>query len=219
MSDPAGAPRAHRRSSPSRSIVRSPTRSSPASSRASAAGRSTLPEGASCCPTTAPSGRSPRHSSAPAGRAWCCRGWCRSAIPSSKNGSAVRSTPLMRPNQSRRRSIRWRGCWHWPSWSRATGRARPRRCVSPPISRGLSMQCRSKMSRRAKLADAAADAPDLASHWQLSLDRLQAILDRWPERLAESGRIDLADRRNRLLRALAERWGRSRRKDSPWPRA
>jgi ATP-dependent helicase/nuclease subunit B len=58
----------------------------------------------------------------------------------------------------------------------------------------------------AKLADAAADAPELAIHWQVSLDRLRAILKLWPERLAELGKLDLAERRNRLLRRLARRW-------------
>src|SRR5947209_12317260 len=57
-----------------------------------------------------------------------------------------------------------------------------------------------------KLADAAVDAPDLALHWQDSLERLRAIVDLWPRRLTELGRIDLADRRNRLLRRLARRW-------------
>jgi ATP-dependent helicase/nuclease subunit B len=57
-----------------------------------------------------------------------------------------------------------------------------------------------------RLAEAAADAPDLAIHWQRSLDTLRVILDRWPERLAELGRIDLAERRNRTLRRLAKRW-------------
>src|SRR3954451_2117273 len=57
-----------------------------------------------------------------------------------------------------------------------------------------------------KLADAAGDAPDLALHWQVSLERLRAIVDVWPRRLAELGRVDLADRRNRLLRRLARRW-------------
>ena len=57
-----------------------------------------------------------------------------------------------------------------------------------------------------RLAEAASDAPDLAAHWQISLDRLRAIMDLWPARLAAAGRIDLADRRNRLLRRLAERW-------------
>jgi ATP-dependent helicase/nuclease subunit B len=57
-----------------------------------------------------------------------------------------------------------------------------------------------------QLANAAADAPELALHWQVSLERLRAIIDEWPKRLAELGRIDLADRRNRLLRRLAERW-------------
>ena len=61
----------------------------------------------------------------------------------------------------------------------------------------------------ARLAEAAADAPELARHWQLSLDRLRAILKRWPAELAATGRIDLAERRNRLLRALASRWART----------
>jgi ATP-dependent helicase/nuclease subunit B len=57
-----------------------------------------------------------------------------------------------------------------------------------------------------RLAEAAADAPELALHWQVSLERLRAIVDLWPRRLAELGRIDLAERRNLLLRRLAERW-------------
>ncbi|MFC7537498.1 double-strand break repair protein AddB [Sphingomonas sp. GCM10030256] len=59
----------------------------------------------------------------------------------------------------------------------------------------------------AKLAEAALDAPELAGHWQLSLARLQALLKAWPEQLAAMGGIDLAERRNRLLRGLAKRWG------------
>jgi ATP-dependent helicase/nuclease subunit B len=57
-----------------------------------------------------------------------------------------------------------------------------------------------------RLADAAADAPELALHWQISLERLRAIVDLWPRRLAELGCVDLAGRRNRLLRRLARRW-------------
>ena len=57
------------------------------------------------------------------------------------------------------------------------------------------------------LAKAAADAPELAAHWQVSLDRLRAIVELWPRRLAELGAIDMADRRNRLLKRLADRWG------------
>ncbi|MEO6582523.1 MAG: PD-(D/E)XK nuclease family protein [Sphingomicrobium sp.] len=60
-----------------------------------------------------------------------------------------------------------------------------------------------------QLAEAAGDAPELAHHWQLSLDRLRAIVAVWPAALAANGRLDLADRRNRLLRALAARWERS----------
>ncbi|HEX8412367.1 MAG TPA: double-strand break repair protein AddB, partial [Sphingomicrobium sp.] len=58
----------------------------------------------------------------------------------------------------------------------------------------------------ARLAEAAADAAELAMHWQVSLDRLRAILDLWPKHLREVGRIDLVERRNLLLRNLADRW-------------
>src|SRR5439155_1051677 len=56
-----------------------------------------------------------------------------------------------------------------------------------------------------RLTDAAADAGELAAHWQVSLDRLRAIVELWPKRLAEIGRIDLAERRNRLLERLDRR--------------
>lgn len=58
----------------------------------------------------------------------------------------------------------------------------------------------------ARLREFAADLPDLSIHWQTSLARLTVILDQWPRELAARGRIDLADRRNRLLRAVARRW-------------
>lgn len=57
-----------------------------------------------------------------------------------------------------------------------------------------------------RLGDAVADAPELALHWQASLERLQAIVDQWPRKLAKLGRIDLAERRNRLLASIARRW-------------
>lgn len=60
-----------------------------------------------------------------------------------------------------------------------------------------------------RLRDFAADLPDLSLHWQLSLERLGLILDQWPRLLAARDRIDLADRRNRLLAAVAQRWRRS----------
>lgn len=50
------------------------------------------------------------------------------------------------------------------------------------------------------------ETEDLAAHWQKSLDRLQAIIAAWPAELARRGAIDLTDRRNRLLRATANRW-------------
>ena len=58
----------------------------------------------------------------------------------------------------------------------------------------------------ARLRDIAADLPDLSLHWQKSLDRLDPILREWPALLKARGRIDLADRRNRLLAAVAARW-------------
>lgn len=48
--------------------------------------------------------------------------------------------------------------------------------------------------------------PDLARHWQKSLDVLATVIERWPEELARLKRIDLPERRNQLLRALARRW-------------
>ncbi len=56
------------------------------------------------------------------------------------------------------------------------------------------------------LVDAVAETPDLAIHWLQSIERFRAVLERWPKLLAERGVIDLADRRSRLLRALANRW-------------
>jgi len=46
----------------------------------------------------------------------------------------------------------------------------------------------------------------LSVHWQRSLALFEAVLDRWPEALRRRGRIDLADRRNRLLARAARRW-------------
>ena len=48
--------------------------------------------------------------------------------------------------------------------------------------------------------------PELASHWQASLTLFVSIVDRWPAELAALGRLDLTERRNRLLRSLARAW-------------
>lgn len=50
---------------------------------------------------------------------------------------------------------------------------------------------------------------DLSAHWQVSLDQLEIVLTQWPEELRKLGRIDVADRRNRLLGHVAERWSES----------
>ena len=57
-----------------------------------------------------------------------------------------------------------------------------------------------------RLIDAVNETPELAAHWLQSIDRFRAILDQWPRLLAEKGVIDLAERRSRLLHALARRW-------------
>ncbi|HEY0113244.1 MAG TPA: double-strand break repair protein AddB [Allosphingosinicella sp.] len=57
-----------------------------------------------------------------------------------------------------------------------------------------------------RLSSFGAESPELSLHWQASLERLGLILERWPRLLAERGRIDLADRRNCLLTAVAKRW-------------
>ena len=57
----------------------------------------------------------------------------------------------------------------------------------------------------------AADLVDLdlgafAEHWQNSLARLRLLVDHWPGVLAKAGRIDRAERRNRLLDRVAAAW-------------
>ncbi len=57
-----------------------------------------------------------------------------------------------------------------------------------------------------RLVDAVNETPELAAHWLQSIDRFRAVLDQWPALLAERQVIDLAERRSRLLHALAKRW-------------
>ncbi|TPG21455.1 double-strand break repair protein AddB [Sphingomonas koreensis] len=49
-------------------------------------------------------------------------------------------------------------------------------------------------------------APELSDHWRRSLELFGVVLDRWPEELRRLGRIDLAERRARLIARLATRW-------------
>lgn len=49
-------------------------------------------------------------------------------------------------------------------------------------------------------------AGELSEHWQRSLDLFEIVLSKWPQELAKLGRIDLAERRNRLLDRVAMRW-------------
>ena len=57
------------------------------------------------------------------------------------------------------------------------------------------------------LADLAGLVPDsFADHWQITLDFLKILSEHWPAILEEMGVIDAADRRNRLILALAQFW-------------
>lgn len=47
---------------------------------------------------------------------------------------------------------------------------------------------------------------DFAGHWQITIDFLKLLSEYWPKILAEAGVIDAADRRSRLIRALAAAW-------------
>ena len=47
---------------------------------------------------------------------------------------------------------------------------------------------------------------ELTEHWQRSLELFRVVQQRWPGELDRLGMIDAADRRNRLLRQLADRW-------------
>ena len=57
-----------------------------------------------------------------------------------------------------------------------------------------------------RLPGAVAETPELAAHWLRSIERFRAVLDKWPALLAERGVVDLAERRGRLLHAMADRW-------------
>lgn len=48
----------------------------------------------------------------------------------------------------------------------------------------------------------------LSEHWDKALDLLTLVLNQWPDELAKRGVIDLADRRNRLLVRVEQRWER-----------
>ena len=85
----------------------------------------------------------------------------------------------------------------------ASRSTRPRRCGwRGDLGRTLDQLLVEEVPLRA-LADLEV-APELSEHWETSLGVLAAVLDRWPGELARLGRIDLADRRNRLLDRAAK---------------
>ncbi|HVJ03010.1 MAG TPA: double-strand break repair protein AddB [Sphingomonas sp.] len=52
-------------------------------------------------------------------------------------------------------------------------------------------------------------AQELSAHWERSLRLFELVLSRWPGELERLGRIDLAERRRRLLDRVAVRWRQS----------
>lgn len=55
----------------------------------------------------------------------------------------------------------------------------------------------------------ALDVGTLTEHWQRALADFELVLDRWPGELARIGRVDLAERRGRLLDRVAAAWRRT----------
>jgi ATP-dependent helicase/nuclease subunit B len=75
------------------------------------------------------------------------------------------------------------------------------------LARELARLLDQVQTERLDLADLAKLVPDeFAAHWQVTLRFLQVITEHWPRVLNEQGCIDPADRRNRLLAALAQQW-------------
>lgn len=50
------------------------------------------------------------------------------------------------------------------------------------------------------------DKEKFAAHWQITVDFLKILSEEWPGILKSHGMIDGADRRNRLIKTLAESW-------------
>ena len=72
--------------------------------------------------------------------------------------------------------------------------------LAQDLARTLDLLLVEEVDPRALCAKSPRMHRDLALHWQVSLERLRAIIDVWPRRSgASSGAIDLAERRNRLL--------------------
>jgi len=57
-----------------------------------------------------------------------------------------------------------------------------------------------------QLRRAVSESDEIATHWERSLGKLQLIYEAWPAILSDRGAVDLPERRNRLLRRMADRW-------------
>ncbi len=77
--------------------------------------------------------------------------------------------------------------------------------LSADLARALDALLIEEVDPR-ELRDAVKGADSVASHWERSLARLELIYDAWPQIVRARGAIELTERRNTLLRRLAERW-------------
>src|SRR5581483_11129698 len=77
--------------------------------------------------------------------------------------------------------------------------------IAADLARALDALLVEEVAPR-QLRDAISETTDLARHWEKSLEKLKLIYEAWPQILADRGRFDLAERRNRILRAMATRW-------------
>ena len=92
-------------------------------------------------------------------------------------------------------------------WLRRTGRSGASLGYAIELARALGRTLDQLMTEDVSPDKLRTAVPaDAASHWDTSLTFLEMILTNWPATLKKLDRIDAADRRNRLLRALARRW-------------
>jgi len=78
------------------------------------------------------------------------------------------------------------------------------------LARELGQFIDSVHTERLAFADLADLVPEeLARHWQVTLEFLDIVTTEWPKLLAVEGALDPADRRNRLIEALAAQWRRN----------
>ena len=96
--------------------------------------------------------------------------------------------------------------WRWPGWSARMGSAGPRRCGSRPTSRGRSTRWRSRRCRRRRSPRRQRMHPNSPPIGRCRSTGCGQLSSFGPGNSRRLGAIDLTERRNLLLRRIAERW-------------